>query len=199
MRRFLCSPVALTVASAMLFSCENRIDAGEDIETVDAGDAAEDAQPSTPQSCSASVPCPSGYDCLGGLCAASSGVVDCDPDQVITGGDGCGPNAVCVEGGDDQTRCYTLPVCPDDGVCPVGLVGSTCNEGYLLQKNRICLLNTCVDQSSCPAGWNCLRGTGSAVLGNCSDGSFGSLCYRQEDCLSGVCIQGAPSFPGNCL
>jgi hypothetical protein len=181
------------VAALSALACDNTIDAGENART----DAGVDA--SAPVICGVSQPCPDGFTCVGGLCAVRTDVTGCDVGQTVVGEDGCGPDAVCFEELDDTTRCYGLPPCPSVGPCPVGPIGSTCNEGYLLNKHRICLIGQCEDASSCPTGWDCLRGPGAPVLGDCSDGSIGKICYEPSHCVSQTCVQAAPGWPGVCL
>lgn len=192
-------------------SCDNSIDAGAHAPgPADAGDSQDGgeimpdggetgADAAAPIACGPSSPCPEEYECIGGACALPAGSMDCDPDESMLGEDGCGPNAICHDNADDETRCYLLHACPEDGVCPVGPVGSTCNEGYMVNKNRVCLVGFCRDESSCPESWLCLRPPGETPLGWCSNKAVGSLCFGPSDCLSQRCTQVTPGLPGVCL
>ncbi len=122
--------------------------------------------------------------CLAGLCSAGGGS-SCDPGAPV---DGCETDAICfADDEDDGPRCYTMPACSSEGTCPVGLSGGVCNDGFLPEKGRICLVGGCTEDSHCPADWSCVFGPLAAGLGSCSSGLFGSICNDEDDCMSGVC------------
>jgi len=119
--------------------------------------------------------------CLEGLCSTPPTSTTCTPNGSP---DGCDSNAICFE--DDVAACYTMPACGEDGSCPVGFGGAVCNDGYLPEKDRICLLGGCETAAHCPDDWVCTK-PGGSVLGVCGDGGLGSPCTDASECNSGVC------------
>ena len=116
---------------------------------------------------------------------------------------GCESNAVCLQDLDtEETACYTMPPCGENGACPVGLQGAVCNKSgsteYLPNKDAICLIGVCEDAGNCPADWFCVRFQANDPLGFCSSGGFGEPCSTNEECLSGNCFSPAPGFPAFC-
>ncbi|EDM74561.1 putative lipoprotein [Plesiocystis pacifica SIR-1] len=132
--------------------------------------------------------CASSQVCINGYCSTPPDDGSCNLEDYLN--DGCDSNAVClVEDIETETgACYTMPACAEDGSCPVGIEGAVCNEGYLSNKDEICLVGMCEADSHCPTDWNCVRQIENAVLGVCSSGSFGAPCATADDCASGNCI-----------
>jgi hypothetical protein len=139
--------------------------------------------------------CAANQVCLNGLCTTELDT-SCDPEQVVTGQDGCASNAVCFEEFEGEPGCYTMPACAEDDTCPVGTEGAVCNVDYI-NKDRICLVGLCESDSNCPADWDCYR-FGNEVLGFCHSGGAGLPCSSPTDCASGVCDQLIPGAPGVC-
>ena len=122
--------------------------------------------------------------CLEGLCSTSPVSAECNP---AGSPDGCDSDAVCfVQDEDETTACYSMPACGEDGSCPLGQGGAVCNDGYLPNKDRICLLGACETTEHCPGDWVCAKPSGG-VLGFCSSGTLGSPCTDGTECASGVC------------
>lgn len=132
--------------------------------------------------------------CVQGLCSTPP-----EPTACVVGAspDGCESNAVCFSEDDESTLCYTMPACAEDGSCPVGLAGAVCNDGYLPDKDRICLLGACEDETHCPGAWSCVK-PAEGSLGLCGSGTLGAPCIDGDDCSSGVCTNplGAIGFCG---
>jgi hypothetical protein len=140
-------------------------------------------QPNNVPTCTLAEDCVAGQICLYGYCSTPpSGV--CDPHALD---DGCGPRALCFERFDDDDvgDCYSMPACASDGSCPVGALGAVCNDGYLFNKDRICIISACVEPIHCPETFSCV--SSGAVLGVCSDGSFGAPCTDPSHCTSNAC------------
>jgi hypothetical protein len=167
-----------------------------DVEDCPVGHYCSDAslcQPNNVPTCMLASDCVDGQICLEGYCSTPpSG--SCNPGALD---DGCGPRALCFErlDEDDVGDCYTMPGCASDGSCPVGASGAVCNEGYLFNKGRICLVGACVEEHHCPEGHPCV--TADMVLGACSSGAFGSPCTEASHCNSGICNM-FPGFVGYC-
>lgn len=141
-------------------------------------------------------PCADSQVCQSGFCSTPpvSTVCEIRPD----GNDGCASNAICIENDQEMPQCYSFPACPEDGVCPTGIFGAVCNDGIFPDKGHICLTSLCQNGSHCPAEHSCIKGTG-AVVGNCSNGSIGSVCLNEGDCQNGSCVGGLAGAPGICF
>ncbi len=150
--------------------------------------------------CAADGDCAANQTCVQGLCSAVSVQAQCTPRP--DGQDGCDAFSICLDMGEvDQevNTCVTFPPCPQDGECPVGQVGSVCNEEDIPGKARICLTGLCKSGANCPANFNCLV-PGGGSLGMCSDGSFGMPCLEAGDCQAGLgCMGAMGGLPGFCL
>jgi hypothetical protein len=134
--------------------------------------------------------------CTQGYCTApSESEQQCDPNAISN--DGCSDTAVCVER-DGSPECVTLPRCSEDGTCPTGQAGAVCNDGYLPDKDKVCLLGACESSSNCPSDWSCVKQQNS-VLGFCSSGGFGSPCTEDSQCESGSCSTFGPGTVGVCM
>ena len=150
-------------------------------------------QPNNVPTCMLATDCVDGQICLEGYCSTPpSG--SCSPWGLD---DGCGPRALCFERFEEEDvgDCYTMPGCASDGSCPVGASGAVCNDGYLFNKSRICLVGACVEPRHCPETHHCV--TTGTVLGVCSSGALGSPCTQAGHCQSGVCHTVA-GFVGQC-
>lgn len=139
--------------------------------------------------------------CVGGLCSTPAPATQCDPEQVVTGSDGCEKNAVCFAADDEQSapKCQSFPACAEDKTCPAGLMGAVCNDGLIPNKGHICLTGLCKAADNCPANWRCVKMTANAPVGFCSDGGMGSPCSSAGECTSGNCMQAMPGTPGVCM
>lgn len=154
----------------------------------------------TPITCTTSFECPSPQVCSNGMCTvlelrADGGNQGC----VIgaSGNDGCAPDALCyqtTQSGALVNRCVGLAHCGVDGGCPIGAVGSTCNQmadGGLLftGKQRLCLFSFCVGGSDCPSlsvygQGACFHTNLADPLGQCQWGRAGDYCYSNGDCFN---------------
>ena len=156
--------------------------------------------PIQPFACRDSNDCPPPEVCTQGLCLslekrADGGTIGC----VISGtnNDGCDQGAICYQDrstGQILNQCRGLPHCSPTGFCPIGFLGSTCNQlpdGGLLyaNKERLCLFNICVDTSNCPQGSSCFHTDRSNLQGRCQLGQVGDLCYIADDCTSATYCQ----------
>lgn len=133
-------------------------------------------------SCDGDGDCLGDQVCVSGLCSTAPESTACTP---AASPDGCESNAICFED-ESTTSCYTMPACAEDGSCPVGAGGAVCNDGYVPNKDRICLLGACETAEHCPGDSICARPAGNA-LGFCSSGAVGSPCTDGTECASGVC------------
>jgi hypothetical protein len=141
--------------------------------------------PKSIPSCNSNQQCAATQTCDNQICTATD-VGGCDPDDFLQ--DGCDSNAVCVADFDeDQGTCYPMSACAAGNSCPIGLIGAVCNDGYLPSKDPICLIGLCATSAHCPSSWSCIR-FNNAVLGDCSDGGFGSPCNDGGHCISGNCV-----------
>jgi hypothetical protein len=142
--------------------------------------------PNLVPSCLSDQDCAPTQTCIQQICTAT-GDGGCDLDNWLI--DGCPSNAVCVENEDraGEGVCYPLPACAEEQTCPIGLEGAVCNTGQLPSKDPICLPGLCATVENCPELWSCVRYDNS-VLGQCSNGGFGSACTQNLHCLSGTCV-----------
>ena len=164
------------------------------------GDASIDqvCAPVEPIACSNSLQCPAPQVCSSGLCTSSELLGDggrdiCTPGRVD---DGCSADGVCINTG-ARISCFGLPACSQDGRCPLGAAGATCNVrpdgGRLFPgKQRVCLLSFCDGPADCPAFLpHCVNGLGPA-RSLCSPGTAGASCTQGADCNSGTCSGANP-------
>jgi hypothetical protein len=129
--------------------------------------------------------CVAGQICVGQLCSTPPTDTQCEPFALTM--DGCPSNALCLAQ-DDSQACYTMPACSADDTCPVGLQGAVCNVDYVPDKDRICMVSVCAGVEHCPADWSCIKWAANDPLGVCGNGTFGSPCTSDLDCLSGACF-----------
>ncbi|NMB77297.1 MAG: hypothetical protein GYA21_19485 [Myxococcales bacterium] len=151
-------------------------------------------------SCSQDTDCAENQVCLMGMCTADAEPKQCTPR--VDGQDGCDEYSICLDISEDpekeQNACVTFPPCPQDGNCPVGQVGSVCNQDDIPNKERICLTGLCKAAANCPTSWKCVML--SATLGACSDGSMGMPCKTASDCQANfTCTQAMPGGIGFCM
>ena len=149
----------------------------------------------TPFACRNSTDCPVPQICTQGICVsyelrADGGTIGC----LVSNGpnDACAPDSLCYQ--DTSTgvllnRCLGLPHCGEDGKCPIGFKGTTCNQlpdgGYHFPgKERICLYDFCTDNANCPQGTACFHYVKGNLLGQCSTGRAGTACFTGEDCFN---------------
>jgi len=157
-------------------------------------------------SCTSFLQCPAPQGCGLGLCTSAELLGDggrggCDAGQLD---DGCSTDGVCVT---NQTTalasCVGMPACSQDGGCPIGFQGATCNvrpDGGRLfpNKQRVCLASFCDGTADCPSDHpHCVTGAGPA-LSFCSNGIKGSSCVNGPDCNSNVCNHADGSVFGTC-
>ena len=142
-------------------------------------------------------PCATSQVCLAGLCSTPAPATECT--ATFDGNDGCDAYSICFEEVEDVARCHTFPPCPEDGHCPVGLMGAVCNQGEMPGKAHICLTSMCTSAANCPGGFACILPRLSP-LGLCSDGGFGMPCLVPADCDPGLgCVGAMIGLPGFCL
>jgi hypothetical protein len=150
--------------------------------------------PVTPISCSRTLDCPAPQTCSGGICTSlelreDGGTQGC----VLAANDHCAPDSVCYQQfnstGLAYNLCLGLPHCGQDGTCPVGNRGTTCNQlpdgGFVFPgKERLCLYGFCADASNCPLRTNCFRYAPTDQLGQCKAGTAGDPCLGPDDCTN---------------
>ncbi len=141
-------------------------------------------------------PCAEGQTCTNGLCSAPPVEADCTP-RLDGGDDGCDEYSLCRPEDESTTACYSFPPCDENGECPVGLVGATCNTGIIPNKAAFCMTGACETVENCPANWSCVK-TDTAPIGDCSDGTTGAPCLVDDDCqgdlVCNVPFVGEPGF-----
>jgi hypothetical protein len=149
--------------------------------------------------------CPAPQGCGLGLCTSAELKAD-GGGQACTVGtvdDGCSADGVCFTTASGNTSCTGLPACSQDGGCPVGTRGATCNVrpdgGRLFPgKQRVCLVSFCDSNADCPAAFSrCVTGNGAAQT-FCSNGLKGSSCLRPTDCNSNTCTGADAGLYGTC-
>jgi hypothetical protein len=145
--------------------------------------------------CANVLQCPAPQNCAPyGLCTSSELPADggrgtCFPGRLD---DGCSADGVCITGASGTISCLGLPACSQDGGCPVGKLGATCNVrpdgGRLFPgKQRVCLVSFCDGTADCPAALPyCVNEIGPAQS-FCSSGLKGSPCLSPADCKSATC------------
>jgi|GEM_PF-3394987 len=139
----------------------------------------------TLSTCNSDQECAVTQSCLNQVCTANNGE-GCNLENYLQ--DGCPSNAVCLEDWDgEQGTCHEMPICAEDGSCPVGLEGAVCSGDYLPTKDPLCLIGSCETVEHCPNLWSCVR-YNNEVLGWCSSGGFGDPCTIGEHCISGNCV-----------
>lgn len=167
------------------------------------------------KACTIAQDCPLPQSCQSGLCVSIELRRDGGYNGCLLGSldDGCAGEAICLQNTNSQgqtlNNCIGMPGCGQDGGCPVGNIGSTCNDqpdgGRLLPaKQRVCLLGLCAGGPDCPPNAGCFRPKGSSPLGQCQSGTLGDLCFVREDCPNANVCTGADGglddggAPGRC-
>ncbi|MFT3765044.1 MAG: hypothetical protein QM820_05955 [Minicystis sp.] len=107
--------------------------------------------------------CSDGFECIDGLCLQASGTSCHLSDD---GNDGCDAHSVCRQGSSGN-RCYPVPDCPANGICPSTSTGDTCNDGTLTSKAAVCIPGRCLADADCPETEHCVRKKVSDVIGSC--------------------------------
>jgi hypothetical protein len=152
------------------------------------------------------VQCPAPQGCTNfGLCTSSELPADGGRQSCIAGqvDDGCSADGICITGSSQSSACVGLPACSQDGGCPVGLAGATCNVrpdgGRLFPgKQRVCLASFCDSNADCPARVpHCVTGNGPAQT-FCSPGTKDFPCLRPVDCNSNICTGADAGVYGTC-
>lgn len=145
--------------------------------------------------CADGLDCIEGFYCDQGRCRPVDDDGACAPsfDDV----DGCDARSLCTL----QGRCAPMPPCGGgfaSGPCAGSFsTGGVCNEGILDGKERLCLVDRCLDDDDCDGIDACVVPPGAPV-GICSPGEDGDLCLRDDDCRAGgVCVVGDPA--GVCI
>jgi hypothetical protein len=153
----------------------------------------------TVSGCSNDDQCSEGQKCVMGLCSAAAEPTQCTPR--VDGQDGCDSYSICLdisETEQEQYSCVSFPPCPQNGICPVGQMGSVCNDDDIPGKEAICLTSLCKTKDNCPGVFKCVLM--SATLGMCSDGSMGMPCKTKTDCNQSLDCSGAlTGGPGFCI
>jgi hypothetical protein len=175
------------------------------------GDAAIDqvCAPLQAIACGSFLDCPAPQICGSGLCTSTEFLGDGGRNGCVPGAadDGCSADAICVTGASGSPSCLGLPACSQDGGCPVGLLGATCNVrsdgGRLFPgKQRVCLVSVCDSNADCPqtgtqAAPHCVNENGAAAS-FCSNGFPGTACLKPADCNTNICNGADGSAFGTC-
>jgi|GEM_PF-1732891 len=155
--------------------------------------------------CQSSFQCPSPQRCFHGLCASIEPRANGSRQGCLLGqaDDGCGTDAVCTRltdpnSGAPLNDCLGLPQCGQAGDCPIGDLGSVCNDGRQLDggqlfpgKQRLCLVGFCTKDIDCPSNAqsaeHCfLPNPGQDALGNCNNAGAGNPCFTKKDCFNAI-------------
>jgi hypothetical protein len=155
--------------------------------------------------CSTALDCPAPQICPAGLCTSLEVLGDGGRGSCILGqfNDGCSADAICVSGVTASPSCLALPACSQDGGCPVGSNGATCNTrsdgGRLFPgKQRVCLVFVCDGTADCPVtAPHCVNGNGP-LQAFCSRGIKGDFCLKATDCNNNSCGGADGSVLGTC-
>ncbi|MFL5412150.1 MAG: hypothetical protein ACJ79D_12310 [Myxococcales bacterium] len=143
--------------------------------------------------------CPAPQTCFQGLCASQErlgdgGVGACSNTPP---NDGCSVGAICIQN-NATFLCVAMPACSQDGTCPVGGFGSTCNVqpdgGRLIEgKQRICLFGLCASNANCPpSNAHCVQQPDAGIeASGCFNGLTNSPCFTNADCNPGFTCTGA--------
>jgi hypothetical protein len=174
------------------------------------GDAGFDevCAPNSPIACIDVTQCPAPQSCFAGLCASQELLGDGGRGNCTSTppNDGCSPGAICVQTSGTTLACLAMPACSQNGICPVGAAGSTCNVqsdgGRLLEgKQRICLFGLCASAANCPPNLpHCLQQRDAGIEGSqCFSGTTNSPCFTNADCNPGfTCVIAADAGSGVC-
>jgi hypothetical protein len=165
------------------------------------GDAGFDdvCAPNAAIACATPSDCPAPQGCLSGLCVSNELLADGGRGNcsLTPPNDGCAAEALCFQIG-ATVACVGLPACSQDGTCPVGGQGATCNVqsdgGRLLDgKQRICLSGFCAATKDCPTSFpHCVTsGDGGIENSGCFAGTTGSPCSSNADCVANATCKGA--------
>jgi hypothetical protein len=152
----------------------------------------------TPITCSLTQQCPPPQVCQNGFCVSRQPLADggsggCRFSSPVDGGanTSCGPDALCYATTNinnfTTNTCIALAHCPQTGDCPVGGLGSVCNETadggfYFAGKERLCLASYCVADKNCPSLAICFFADLNNPLGYCSAGIYTNPCRTIHDC-----------------
>jgi hypothetical protein len=162
--------------------------------------------PNTAIRCIDLTQCPAPQTCTAGLCTSTELLGDGGRGNCSNTppNDGCSPGALCFQTATATFTCEAMPACSQDGTCPVGPAGSTCNvqpDGgrFLEGKQRICLLGLCASSSNCPAANpHCVSSGPGIESTRCFPGTTNSPCNTNADCNNGACIGADAGGLGHC-
>jgi hypothetical protein len=144
--------------------------------------------------------CPAPQTCFLGLCASQERLGDggLGACSNTPPNDGCSAGAICFQTSGTTLACLAMPACSQDGTCPAGAAGSTCNvqlDGgrFIEGKQRICLVGLCASNANCPPGLpHCVRQPDSGIEGSgCFPGTTNTPCFTDADCQPGLKCTGA--------
>ncbi|MEM9461454.1 MAG: hypothetical protein AAGF11_45240 [Myxococcota bacterium] len=180
--------LALTLVLAGPIGCRDR---GGEVQPQGGTTDPSDPEGGSPGTCEG-VSCSEDEVCVQGRCVMPSDRGGC----VRSGADdSCGPSHVCAEvAGKDQ--CIEAEPCDGAGGCAPGQLGAVCNVGLVDDKDQVCLLGLCRQDSDCPDPSVCA--TLGEQPGRCSSGEFGAPCVDATQCISGSCFVPSPDRVGLC-
>lgn len=154
-----------------------------------------------PTLCGNAFDCPAPQRCFHGVCASieprqSGSQLGCLPGKVD---DACGSDAICSQLTDPKSGqllndCLGLPQCGQAGDCPIGDLGTVCNDGRQLDggqlfpgKQRLCLVGFCTKDTDCQSALkqHCFAPSPTTdALGTCNNGTAGNPCFTNKDCYN---------------
>ncbi len=124
------------------------------------------------ESACATVTCPAGQRCSGGMCVGACDGVTCPAGQTCSEG-------ACIDPCAGIT-CDDCTVCKD-GECVARCPDSPCPSGQTCQSDGSCIASAC-DGVTCPAGSVCQGGS-------CVDACTGAVCPDGQHCVTGECVR----------
>ncbi len=143
------------------------------------------APPSPTPQCSATVSCPTGYQCN-----SSGTCVIIPPQTTCTGPGTCPTNFTCIKS-TCQPNCVTTSTCPQGTICTNGVCQTpACSDNADCPTNYVCQGNTCIPiagcqtSATCNQGWSCVQNVCVPPAPQCSSTQ---KCSFGKSCTNGVC------------